>query len=235
MKKTSIALLILATSPASADGDRTYVVRRGDTLSSISKRLFGDSRSWPTLWKLNGDKIPNPNLIRPSSILTFSPGTTTRLPSLEVTDSIRTSAAAPKKKKRSQEWRDLPRQSWERIDVVRPVEVDELGFDLRTRYSFPPVRGLDLPWIAASGEIEELASISSAKDENRILTVNDTVYLRDYDESLKPGATYAITTEPAVLKESFFSRRGYAYPILGKVKILGMKEDTWIEIGRAHV
>src|SRR4051794_36601966 len=44
-----------------------YQIIRGDTLSGISKRLFGDPKYWPKLYALNNESISNPHLIRPGN------------------------------------------------------------------------------------------------------------------------------------------------------------------------
>ncbi len=227
MKKAAITLLILASPPAVASDGRHYTVAPGDTLSSISLRLFGDANYWPKLWALNGKNIPNPHRIRPSTILVFSPGSTTSMPTVSLTDRIRLGSAAPKKK-RSDEWRNLPPQPWEQVEISLPESVDSLGFDLKTRYTFPRTKGLELPWIAMSDTVDEIGTIFASRAENKFLTMGDLVYIREEDEGLEEGKTLAITTSPSVLKASFFSRKGYAYPILGKVKILGKKQGVWV-------
>jgi len=42
----------------------SIVVRKGDTLSSISKHVLGNSNLWPELWLRNRQKVPNPNMLR---------------------------------------------------------------------------------------------------------------------------------------------------------------------------
>jgi nucleoid-associated protein YgaU len=44
---------------------RTYVVRRGDTLSGIAARFYGDGAGYRTIYRSNRGKIRNPNLIYP--------------------------------------------------------------------------------------------------------------------------------------------------------------------------
>src|SRR4051794_6658949 len=44
-------------------GDRAqqnYAIVRGDTLYTVSKRLFGDGKYWPKIWALNNQSITNP-------------------------------------------------------------------------------------------------------------------------------------------------------------------------------
>jgi nucleoid-associated protein YgaU len=46
-------------------GQRTYVVKPGDTLSKIAKEFYGDANRWPEIYEANKDQIENPNLIHP--------------------------------------------------------------------------------------------------------------------------------------------------------------------------
>jgi nucleoid-associated protein YgaU len=55
-----------------ANGGRTYVVTKGDSLSAIAKREYGDMKEWRRIYDANRDIIKDPDLI--------SPGQTLRLP-----------------------------------------------------------------------------------------------------------------------------------------------------------
>jgi LysM repeat protein len=48
---------------------RTYVVQPGDTLSSISQRIYGTPADALWIYKINMSKIRNPNLIYPGQVL----------------------------------------------------------------------------------------------------------------------------------------------------------------------
>ena len=53
--KTALAVTI-SMHPAAAhhhDGSRHVTVRPGDTLSSISKHVYGSAGRWPALWWIN--------------------------------------------------------------------------------------------------------------------------------------------------------------------------------------
>jgi nucleoid-associated protein YgaU len=54
---------VLAAAPARAG---EYVVRRGDTVSTIAARY---AMNWPALWALNRNRIADPNLIYPGQVL----------------------------------------------------------------------------------------------------------------------------------------------------------------------
>jgi len=59
-----------APEPTSTSGSgRTYVVVKGDTLSGIAKREYGNASKWPTIYEANKDVIKDPDLIYPGQQL----------------------------------------------------------------------------------------------------------------------------------------------------------------------
>ena len=72
--KTLMAVTI-SMHPAAAHhhgGSHHVTVRRGDTLSSISKREYGRADRWPALWWANRHRVHNPSNIRVGQRLTLS-------------------------------------------------------------------------------------------------------------------------------------------------------------------
>jgi nucleoid-associated protein YgaU len=53
-----------APPPAPA-ADQTYTVVKGDSLSKIAKRFYGDAQQWRKIFEANKDQIKDPNLIQP--------------------------------------------------------------------------------------------------------------------------------------------------------------------------
>jgi nucleoid-associated protein YgaU len=51
-----------AQPPASA---QSYTVVKGDSLSKIAKRYYGDAGQWKRIYEANQDQIKNPDLIQP--------------------------------------------------------------------------------------------------------------------------------------------------------------------------
>lgn len=51
-------------------GRMTVTVAAGDTLSSISAKIYGSQGSWRTLWKEN-PSVSNPDVIRPGMVLSY--------------------------------------------------------------------------------------------------------------------------------------------------------------------
>jgi nucleoid-associated protein YgaU len=52
-------------APAPQQADRTYTVVKGDSLSKIAKRFYGDAQQWRRIYEANRDQIQNPDLIHP--------------------------------------------------------------------------------------------------------------------------------------------------------------------------
>jgi nucleoid-associated protein YgaU len=60
-----------APKPAApaAPGEQIYTVVAGDSLSKISKKLYGDANQWKRIFEANRDQIKNPDLIHPGQQL----------------------------------------------------------------------------------------------------------------------------------------------------------------------
>ncbi len=58
---------------SSAARQQTYTVVSGDSLSKISKRLYGDAAKWKKIYESNTDQIKNPDLIYPGQVLKIPP------------------------------------------------------------------------------------------------------------------------------------------------------------------
>jgi nucleoid-associated protein YgaU len=55
--------------PASAR--HTYTVKKGDTLSAIARREYGDANEWRRIYDANRDTVKDPDLIQPGQQLTI--------------------------------------------------------------------------------------------------------------------------------------------------------------------
>ena len=51
------------------NGSRTYTVVKGDSLSAIAKREYGDAKEWRRIYDANRDTIKDPDLIYPGQTL----------------------------------------------------------------------------------------------------------------------------------------------------------------------
>jgi LysM repeat protein len=55
----------------SSAGSRTYVVREGDTLASISRKFYKSSGHWKKIRDANRNAIPDPTKLKPGTTLTI--------------------------------------------------------------------------------------------------------------------------------------------------------------------
>jgi ABC-type amino acid transport substrate-binding protein len=51
------------------EGRRTHKVRDIDTLSRIARQYLGDANRWEEIWRLNTDRVADPNVIYPGLVL----------------------------------------------------------------------------------------------------------------------------------------------------------------------
>jgi nucleoid-associated protein YgaU len=58
-----------STAPPPPSTDQTYTVVKGDSLSKIAKRVYGDAQQWRKIYEANKDQIKNPDLIHPGQTL----------------------------------------------------------------------------------------------------------------------------------------------------------------------
>ena len=211
----------------------TYNIVKGDTLWDISKRLFGDPKYWPKIWALNSDDITNPHLILPGHAIAFSPGTGTSLPAVSINDAngnpgkpsqTQTSSSS---KRRSQDWRNLPKQRWESVQFTVPPQVDPLGFDTRNKVSFKSPNLIDPEFIVTSQPVDPLGTIKGARVEGDSMNIEDTVYIGD-GKNLQVGETYSLVSLPQKFDSPNLDRTGYAYQIVGKVKLFSVKDNLYL-------
>ncbi len=63
--------------------EKSYKIRKGDTLWAISERLFGNPYLWPKIWQLNA-RFGNPHEVDPNVEITFAPGLPNSAPAMAV-------------------------------------------------------------------------------------------------------------------------------------------------------
>ena len=58
------------SAPPQDAGEETYTVKKGDSLSKIAKRVYGDAQQWRRIYEANRGIIgDNPDLIQPGQAL----------------------------------------------------------------------------------------------------------------------------------------------------------------------
>jgi nucleoid-associated protein YgaU len=52
----------------------SYTVKKGDTLSALAQRFYGDESRWPEIYAANRDKIADPHWIYPGQVFSIPRG-----------------------------------------------------------------------------------------------------------------------------------------------------------------
>ena len=58
-----------ATPEADPSTLQTYTVAKGDSLSKIARKFYGNAREWRVIFEANRDQISNPDLIQIGQVL----------------------------------------------------------------------------------------------------------------------------------------------------------------------
>jgi nucleoid-associated protein YgaU len=58
-----------STASQPSTGGKSYTVRKGDSLSKIAKREYGDAQRWRVIYDANRDTIKDPDLIYPGQVI----------------------------------------------------------------------------------------------------------------------------------------------------------------------
>ncbi|HBK45656.1 MAG TPA: peptidoglycan-binding protein LysM [Xanthomonadaceae bacterium] len=56
-------------STAEIAGEQSYTVEKGDSLSKIAKRHYGDANAWKRIFEANRDVLDDPDKIQPGQVL----------------------------------------------------------------------------------------------------------------------------------------------------------------------
>ncbi len=62
-----------STAPTVDASGQTYTVNKGDTLSKIAKKFYGNANRWHEIYDANRDQISDPDEIEPGEILKIPP------------------------------------------------------------------------------------------------------------------------------------------------------------------
>jgi nucleoid-associated protein YgaU len=62
-----------STEESAAPMAQEYTVVKGDSLSKIARRVYGDAGQWRRIFEANRDQIKNPDLIHPGQVLKIPP------------------------------------------------------------------------------------------------------------------------------------------------------------------
>jgi hypothetical protein len=232
---------------ASTHYTEIYPILKGDTLSGVSKRLFGDEHYWPKLWAINNNKIYNPHMLKPGQVLIFDTGNGFSPPSLTLgtQESIKSalrysakgwegpiSATDEHSPKRSNEWKKIPADKWGKAKTQMSEGYDKDGFDKRNFKSIKKSLGYELPVSVSATPVQSLGHIQSSESGFEMLSLGDVVIVQSH-ETLKTDESYEIISPSETIHAH--SQPAYLYWNVGQLKIKGrISEGYTAEITKAR-
>ena len=218
-------------SHAAIPTDGFYQVVRGDTLSQIAERQYGNWVKYKDLWKRNEDLVNNPNLILPGQRLRLL--TQEEVKFFESQNEYASSSETPSaaeyryKKGRSKEWMLLPKQEWENFVFKKEPEMEFSGFDRKGRIGKKVNDQTTIPAIIAEDRLPIQGEITNARSEFSQIFLGDTVFVRA-DEQIQMGTIYSITSGPNKVESHLDGRVGFTYEIMGRIRIIGVRDGLFI-------
>ena len=216
-----------------------YEIQKGDTLWDISKRLFGNPHYWPKIWSLNnsGANITNPHIVDPGQKLAFKPGTAETLPSVApTTQSADASTPAPAPVVAGDhvpEFEKVSQDLWKPLELKiedKKVDYDEYGIEKEIKIIPQTKLALRVPVIANETTLPYLGEVVGSRREGVGLSQNEVIFLKSENQDLQVGTTYSVLSDAIYVSESKSDRSGYVYRANGEVKIVGIKDGTYIGI-----
>ncbi len=214
--------------------NQVYTITRGDTLYGISERIFGDGNYWPKIWALNNSRIMNPHLIYPGKEIAFYPGSGDALPGINIENVSPEAAQAYQRlltpaKRKPTEWRELPRQRWEMVQLSLPRNIDPDGFDQSNRVQFYKSNGYSLNATTSTQKIHPIGTIIKAKEASNMLSLANTVFIEAAEE-IEIGQEYTVTEQPIKIESPEKKRIAYSYVNFATVTI--QAENNGIYVGK---
>lgn len=239
LPRLSIASFLLF-GPGLAHGAYHTVVS-GDTLSQIAENTYGNWIKFNDIWKMNQDLVNDPHWIYPGQKLRllageeltkFAQNNGLSVPgSGEGFDSESESDAdhgiIRRRSGRSEEWRLLPKQSWEHFIFKKNAQVDSDGFDRRSIVANRVVEKSTATITIAPDRIPISGEITQSRSPYDRLFLGDQVFIRG-DEQLQVNQVYSVTTGPQKIVAPRDGRVGFAYDLTGKIRIIGVRDGVFI-------
>lgn len=189
-----LAVIILMPMPVTAQetekakgeegAEKTYTVKKGDTLWDISDEFLKDPFKWPTVWDQNNEQIVNPHLIYPGQVIIIRPAMEKK-----VEEAVPAQPAAEKV-----EVKEAPK-----VEAAPQAKVEEKPqAEAPPAPPIPQKKTFGYPGIETTGFIvpdgfKYVGAIIDSKEDKVMLSTGDEIYINiGEDKGAKKGDRYSI-------------------------------------------
>ncbi len=146
-------------------------------------------------------------------------------PNRKPSSSLRTIAV---KRKRSTEWQDLPKQSWETYTVETVKQpLPTLSLDTGQSTKTQRLLGFDLEAMVSTERIKFAGIIIGSSSEANYIGLNDIVFIQP-QTGVEVGKIYTITEDPVRLTASKSERKTFSYLFKGRIKVLSTRDQLFV-------
>lgn len=221
-----LAVVMLVSMPLMAEeiktseeaGEKTYTVKKGDTLWDISGVFLKNPFKWPVIWEKN-PKVKDPHWIYPGDVLII-------LPSGEIRKKVAEEAAPvpaqEEKKEEAKEPAPVEAPAVAQPEPVKevPAAVQPVAIPVQTKQTlrYP---GLErVGFITSDGE-SSIGKIVDAKEDKLMLSTGDDVYMDTGEEKgVKKGDKFTIYRTGAPVYHPVTRKLvGHQIEVLGTVEV----------------
>jgi hypothetical protein len=235
-----------------------YTIQKGDTLWSVSEKLFGSGKYWPKIWAINNEAgMGNPHVLKAGTKIIFSYSNEDALPEMHAVlpnenksentkaqnliASNDDSTLPPypdtpyyKRNRQNPDYENVSGDLWKPIEVKQKETIkknfDEYGFEKNIKILPEIKEKIRVPVIMNDSAIPWLGEVESSRQEGAGLSQNAVIFITSDTNDLQVGNTYSILSEPVYLDIKKSDRTGYVYKTLGEVKIIGVKDEKYIGV-----
>ncbi len=171
----SFAMTLAFSSMTVCAADSIYTTQKGDNLSRIAQKVYGDKMRWKDIYEANKDVIKDPNaiwvnqqLVIPDAVIDNTQPTVPETPSIPNTPSVPSTPSIP--------WEVSP--EWQAAGLSY-VEQNGLSFYQGTSY---PTQGYvsvesnpeEFEFISADGTINSISICDANKEGYQIVTISNS-------------------------------------------------------------
>jgi len=230
-----------------------YEILEGDSLWTISKRLFGSGFYYSKIWSLN-PYIKNPHFVYPKMSLSFDTGTSLRAPIIGVKGASSYSNIWQDERKKMVQQGILKDQSsvvydhlmlkqyknnQEYEEYVPPLDpslnarlledYDDTGFDRNSKIVFNVKQGFFLNTFITKEILRDFGSVTSSAQLGGKLKQFDQVYITFKDPgAVKEGDIFSIYKEEGKVSHRFSEREGHRYTVMANLETVRREGPYWI-------